>query len=460
MSTQKILLLIAIVLGLLLALYPAVYTLGAGLTILFLVTLLYATFNPTENGRARWIFMAVFVLLAGVIGVSLLNLLQRNQPPDGLWIAFLQQIFALAGGAVLAALLTTIFALITIYVAGVYVLSIQTAEGITVWQAFRSLLSLILNIQYDWIVVSGGQVTTTRPGGVMKELGGPGKVIVDPGNAVVLQRGGKITQVCGPGVWMTKRNEKIREIFDLRPQFELKTVENVLTRDHIPLNIVVGIGYRLTPADKGHGDVIADNENAYAVNRGTLIKAAANNTAAGWRGLGGGAPVAQLHDQIMQRTFDELFRATPGADPDPREIRRIEQAILTACNGFGPNNGVTFTGIDIRQITPPPELVEAMMLEIKSDAEARSIRRITEERNRAQHELIDEILAIIAKYKVEPLDETDIQLATVFVQLGRRGLTDDVLGHQYIDMLKKLAEGQGAKIFSPPNMPFELKELM
>ncbi len=456
----QILFLIVLVIAIILLFAPFSYTLWIGIGILLLAMLFWAIFSEDEASRARWVFGAVFDLMLGVGTWMMGQRLQEIHPPTDWDVAMEQQFIALLLGFLISTVATTIFALITIYVAGVYVLSIQTAEGITVWQAFRSLLSLVLNIQYDWLVVSGGQVTTTRPGGVMKELGGPGKVIVDPGNAVVLQRGGKITQVCGPGVWMTKRNEKIREIFDLRPQFELKTVENVLTRDHIPLNIVVGIGYRLTPADRGQADVIADNENAYAVNRSTLIRAAANNTGAGWRGLGGGAPAAQLHDQIMQRTFDELFRSTPGADPDPREIRRIEQAILAACNSFGPNNGVTFTGIDIRQITPPPEMVEAMMLEIKSDAEARSIRRITEERNRAQHELIDEILAIIAKYKVEPLDETDIQLATVFVQLGRRGLTDDVLGHQYIDMLKKLAEGQGAKIFSPPSMPLELKELM
>ena len=42
----------------------------------------------------------------------------------------------------------------------------------------------------------------------------------------------------------------------------------------------------------------------------------------------------------------------------------------------------------------------------------------------------------------------ELRLATVFAQISRRALTDDVLGHQYIDMLKAIAEGDATKIFN------------
>lgn len=461
-------------------LLPYRFALPVGMLVLLLLVVIYTFFNKDEGSRARWILATVFLVHQALMVVpAYLYLSANNRLPDEYLQMLILRAAVLGITGFVSLVLTFIFALVSVYISSFYMMSLHTVEeGLSMRQIMRSFVAVLLNTNYDWMIISEGEIKTTRPGGVMKKLGGPGKIVIEPGNAVVLQSGGRVTRVCGAGIVSTKRFENIKEIVNLRNQFIVSTVENVITADKIPLTITMGIGYRIKPATTPNTNgvirsaenaivvepiangIIRDSQGLFPVEEKTILNAVYENTAGKWTGLGGGAPVVQLRDQVMAYTVDELLVQGGGGTPDKRKIKKIEDEILTNLNGFASSKGILFTSVDIQQIKLPDTVVESMMLEIKSEAEARSIRRITEERNRAQRELIDEILSIIANHKGKPLDETDIQLATVFVQLGRRGLADDVLGHQYIEMLNKLAEGQGAKFFSLPNMPFELKDLM
>lgn len=437
---------IGLVGGIGLLFWPNGYALWAGIGLLLFVTLLRATFNEDEASRARWIFAVIFVLLLGVTAWVFEQRLQQARPPADWVVALEQRLIAVLLGGFISTIVTTALAMLTILVASVYVLSINIVEEVSIWAAFRSLLSLILNTQYDWLVVSEGKVTRTREGGVMKFLGGPGKLIIDPGNAVALQRSGKITQIVGSGVWLTQRNENIREIFDLTNQFTVQRLSNVMTADRIPLEVEVGIGFRIVrETNPDPVRLLPGTHNGFPVYTETLYKAINNNTIGGkWTGLGVGAPISLLRDQFMSYTLDELFESFQGQgdipQPSRRMISQIEQEILTTLDGFAANNGVTFTGVDIREVKLPETLMEARMLELKSKTEARSRRLIAEEQNRAQQELIDEILATIARYKGGPLNETDLQMAVGFVQLGRRDLSNDLLEKQYSRQMKKFSE--------------------
>ena len=87
---------------------------------------------------------------------------------------------------------------------------------------------------------------------MLSRLGGPGVLVVRPGNAVVLERGGKITRIVGPGVHQLKRFEGLKSsdgkgIVDLRTQFAPETATNVLTRDGIPLEIKAATVFKIEP---------------------------------------------------------------------------------------------------------------------------------------------------------------------------------------------------------------------
>ncbi|MCG3212175.1 MAG: hypothetical protein FOGNACKC_05823 [Anaerolineae bacterium] len=460
MLPRRFLFLIGLVGGIGLLFWPNGYALWAGIGLLRFVTLLQATFNEDEASRARWIFAVIFVLLLGVTAWVFEQRLQQARPPADWVVALEQRGIALLLGGFISAIATTALATLTIFVASVYVLSINIVEEVSIWAAFRSLLSLILNTQYDWQVVSEGKVTRTREGGVMKFLGGPGKLIVDPGNAVALQRSGKITQIVGSGVWLTQRNENIREIFDLTNQSAVQSLTNVMTADRIPLEVEIGIGYRLVREAGSEVEGLIENKDEhkiFPVKEGTLLKAISNNTTGGrWSGFGGGAPVGQLRDQFMSYTLDELFELNPGKGdilrPNRRRIRQIEQEILTVLNGFAGNVGVTFTGVDIREIKLPAKIMETIFLRERARAEARAINQIEDTRNMAMGNMIMNILNNIPNQPGINLRDA-LRLVETFATRSRRNLTDDILGHEYLEMLEKMASAEGTKIFSTGNGP-------
>jgi len=144
-----------------------------------------------------------------------------------------------------ATLILAIPLLAVMWISSEYILGLNQGYGVTRGEALRLLFSLIFATNYLVAIVAEGKETKGKAGGLLKFLGGPGKVVIRPGNAVVFEQGGKVSRIEGPGVVITKRAEIIKAIVDLRPQFVLREVENVLTRDRVPLKLTLGIGFQI-----------------------------------------------------------------------------------------------------------------------------------------------------------------------------------------------------------------------
>lgn len=82
----------------------------------------------------------------------------------------------------------------------------------------------------------------------LKFFGGPGKLIIYAGQVVVLQRHGIITRAVGPGKVRLWKDEKIKAILPLTPQGGVQQIENVMTRDGIPVELMVLHAVRLESA--------------------------------------------------------------------------------------------------------------------------------------------------------------------------------------------------------------------
>jgi regulator of protease activity HflC (stomatin/prohibitin superfamily) len=436
---QKFLLVMAVLIGAILVLIPSVFTFVVGMTIVFLGVAFYAFKVENVSVRVRWFFVTLFVLLAGIVASITLANSQIGVGYSDYVTELMMRGWALFVGVSVSLIVTLIFFLLVVYTSSVYVLALQTEEGLTVGQAFRSLLSLILGAQYDWIVVSDGKVTTTKEKGVMQKMGGPGKIIIAPGNAVVLEKAGKISRICGAGIVITTRFERIRQIFDLRPQFNIVSVENVVTANQIPLTIELGVGYRLKPASNPNTPgVIKDNMDAFPVEEETLRRAAFNHTAGQWTGFGQGVVISNLRDQIMAHTLEELFELVPGSSGTPtvnrRRVQIIEETIQKEINEFAGNLGVLITGVDIRQIMLPGQVEESIYKGLELQIEAEAIAK----RNEARGNLMNTFLDSIAQ-RTEKVGETELQVATtLFAQVMQRALTDEVSRYQYLDRLRSL----------------------
>jgi regulator of protease activity HflC (stomatin/prohibitin superfamily) len=433
---------------------------GVGLVSLswLVYLLLFIPRKKAPQTRGWWALGAIFFISAALAGAGLLLYWQAtdmtvvigNEPlTSDSWGG---RVLLVMLGGIVSFILTLLFFAAVGYFSVIYILDLPHEEGLKFWTAFRSYVALVLNMQYFWLEVTEGKVIEIRQKGFLKTWFSMGKIIVRPGNAVVLQKGGKITRICGAGVVPTTRNEFIRgNPIDLGPQFYVEQLKNVITADQVPLEIEVGISYKIKPAlNPDDPRVIKEaTYGVYPVEEKTLLDAAFK--VKDWHILAQGAVKNNLRDQIMTYKVDDLFQMLPKGDTlraNNRQIREIEETAQNAVNGFATNMGIEITGVDIRQITLSGELQEAVKMRINAQAEAEAIHRIEQSRNNARGELIASLLSNISNHTNKEIGDLELQLAAVFAQLTRRGVIDDVLGHEYIEVLKTLAAGKGTNIFS------------
>ena len=424
--------------------YPAMPEIGAALLLLgVLLRIMGKEDDPV--GKARMIFLGIFIALAwGIARYELSKWTAINQSTAFVDRLIIQAWSWLVGAGISAAITVFLF-LLTVYISGAYVLALKDAEGLNGWQAFKSLLSLMLNTQYDWVVIADGKISVTKKKGVLKKLGGPGKVVIQPGNAVVFERGGTISRIAGAGVVLTKNFEVIREVIDLRKQFHLETIEAV-TADKITVKVEAAVVYQILPAtETPGGTLLTDNMNLYPVTEETLRKAVFGGTAGGWHGYCRGAPLNVVRDQIMALTLDTLFESDGSANS--RTIEAIERNAVAEVNKFASGMGVKIIGVDIRSIKLPKAVMDEVAKSRRLRADAETMHKFEEERNAARQTLIHSVLRIITAGK-KPVDTNDVALATELIKATGQLKTDDVFSRERLEMLEKMAASDGAKIIS------------
>lgn len=104
--------------------------------------------------------------------------------------------------------------------------------------ALRFLFAALFSVRYPRITVEDGKAIA--PNGqinFLERIGGPGRLKILPGNAVLLESLEKPTRVLGHGSYFIPRFEKIKMIFDLKDQEKLTKV-SATTKD----GIVVYVG--------------------------------------------------------------------------------------------------------------------------------------------------------------------------------------------------------------------------
>ncbi|MBC7222780.1 MAG: hypothetical protein H5T59_00635, partial [Anaerolineae bacterium] len=256
----------------------------------------------------------------------------------------MQVVWSAVAGLLIGALVVGGPLLLVTWVAAEGVLALDEVLDVSRAEALRLVGMAILGLGPPWLVIDEGEEKVSKPEGLLKKLGGPGIVVVQEGNAVVFQRAGRITQVAGPGVARIRYLERARCVLDLRPQWQNRTLENVRTRDHIPLTVELGVRFRVEPKEQADQQEEAhqapDGEaltpvlgTVYRVYEGTVRKAAFNPSG-DWKLTAVGMVESTLRDVVATYDFDEIFRHEPVEegrgrfDPDERTVRQIEREVL------------------------------------------------------------------------------------------------------------------------------------
>ena len=291
-----------------------------------------------------------------------------------------QVLFSIVAGALVGYLVVNIPLWLVMFASSEWILALHKVDNVDRKTAMRYLRSLILDYQYPWVIVEDGRITESKPKGVLPSLGGPGKAVVRPGHAVVLQRHGKISRIAGAGLISLERFEEIRNIVQLKPMFTSQVLENVLTKDRIPLRITFGVSFQIEPkaeADKRPGSHVSGgvaltrvlSDEIYTVYEGS-VRRAVFDTAGDWRVTSFGAADSMLRDIVATYYFDQIFKKIdepdhadgPGKyDPKDRTVHEIEEKILNQHRKAAVTWGVYTKGVDIKIIELPKEAHEQML---------------------------------------------------------------------------------------------------
>jgi len=457
---------------------------------------------PAPQWRRLLLTFYLFFVITLLTGTGIQMFLATNKTVTRLVVEN-RVVNFLIGGLTEQIILSTVLGLITgvsvvsvpllavMLVSSEYILALHEVHGLRRKDALRVLWSLIMGINYPWMIIEDGKVTKSKPEGILPAIGGPGVVVIRAGNAVVFQRAGKISQITGSGLVLLKQYERIRAIFDLRPQSETRETENVLTKDRIPLTITMKVGSQIEPkevTDQRPESFVEPNGEAlsevigtlYKTYRATLEKAVYHVPPNGWGIIAPGSGQNLLRDIIATYNFDEIFKRVgevegePGGfDPDQRTIKEIENKIRERLSAAAPQWGAQIQGVDIREIRIREDVLQKMVdwwgaewkrriaikeaegekealitraeaekiaLFRRAEGEAGAIKAVEGAKAEARRKILEQMAKLIN------LDE---KLAFRFIRIMEKlsydMTADNVVGRRYIEVLEAIAKSGGQK---------------
>jgi hypothetical protein len=128
--------------------------------------------------------------------------------------------------------------------------------------ALSMLLSYFTSFPKKTWIIEDGQVKQRIAGNSFAGAG-PGWLLTEPENLVILKNGFKVTRIVGPGAVLTKPGEAPYKVVDLRDQIRATQV-NAITRDGIEVQVPIGSLFRIK---RGHREVALGEPWPYHNNR-------------------------------------------------------------------------------------------------------------------------------------------------------------------------------------------------
>lgn len=457
--------------------------------------------TPKKWHRVVWTLYLVFViaLLSGTAIQSRLEAIATSDDPArrNLLIRLLlggspdyRIVVSILLGLLTGVLVVGLPLLCVMLVSSEFVLALHEVFGIKRGTALRYLWSLIMGIQLPWEIVEDGQVTKTKPAGVLEIIGGPGVVVIRPGNAAVFEWGGKVTKIEGPGVFKTKAFERIKKVVDLRPLWYEEKIENVLTQDRVPLTFHVSIGYQVEPKEEtekrgGIKPSIPEAEGViegvHPVYKESVYRAVYRIDPASPEEAVKGVLNAYLRDEVLKYNLDALYdySVADGSRTRGNVIAAIEQALEPRLRDIFQDWGLKLLGVDIATIEMPEDIKakvvewwktawerERMVAQAEGQRRA-MIQRGTgqaeayeavegkkdEVRDRLARQLMD-IVRAVAGAGVQLDSSVAVRLIGVLEAVSTRMTCDSETALRYLDALEKLVQAEGDKTLivgeSPP----------
>jgi regulator of protease activity HflC (stomatin/prohibitin superfamily) len=459
--------------------------------VVFFLAALAATWllEPNLRPLARTLVVLIsMTLVLTTAFVQLLNSLMHSGviQQNTLLHSFLDEpeirlLVSLMGALAISIVMVAITLAVAVWTSAEWILALREVEGVTLAQALRLLVTMMFRTAYAWYVVENGKITETKPKGMLPALGGPGKVVIRPYNAVIFERSGEITRIEGPGLVITDRFEMHKAIFDLRKQWITWRTEELLTRDHVPLRFNCGVGFRIEsaretvervkgPIPKHLGgsfpDVISGD---YKVYQHTLYRAVYETTEAGWQTATRAVTETMLLNIVREYTLENFYRLEAGRLAQDESIMdKIVQETMKRTNKITPSWGVTVTAFKITNFEAPQEVKEKLLemwaaryaersklieaeaergaMVTRGEGQAAALAHVENVKATAVQMLINQLLRGMREAEQVDLPPEVIErFARVVEQLSSNLVHDDLTAPRYIEALEKIAASETTK---------------
>lgn len=169
------------------------------------------------------------------------------------------------------------------------------------------------------------------------KIGGPGRITVIGGAALVTELNGRFHRVRGPGVHTLDRFEYVRTLIDLRPQERESDNVKLMTSDGIELTTTLSVTFQI---DRGEEKPTPQKPFPYNEEAVRLAAYAETNLPEGKLSLWDSLPLlltsGQLRGIVAEDRLDELILSDPnGIDVHRRLQMEMERRAKAAVRPFG-----------------------------------------------------------------------------------------------------------------------------
>jgi len=191
------------------------------------------------------------------------------------------------------------------------------------------------------------------------KMGGPGILLVGKGSAVLLERQKGQFRVVGPGSYFIDRADRVRGTVDLRLQRGEYELDDVFTRDGIPLHIKFTVLYRIIQSEE-----MLIKQGRYEPDLGAVIRALLS--ARDWMAQTEIVARARLRDTIAEYRLDDLHAAFPQEGVSEQESFQtprvpLQEELETRLNEEAKDWGVEIARVTLDDIRMPEEVNKQML---------------------------------------------------------------------------------------------------
>ena len=230
--------------------------------------------------------------------------------------------------------------ILVIFVSGFYIRDIYALPYLST--AFRYLLSSMFGFFYTAIEIDGGSIQEEEES-VLENIGGPGYVLIQPGNAVIFRDLVQHSSIALPQRYFMRPFERIGTIANLDEQQGYEEEISAVTHDGIQVTIRdVNFRYKLI-SDKEEGKELQRSpQNPYPFSQAAIMNMAYNRAVTDqgqetWHRGVQRTLVGVMTDFISSNNLDHITAPRqPGEDPR-RELRNqlFAGRVRDALRGLG-----------------------------------------------------------------------------------------------------------------------------